>query len=308
LLLHLFAAQFSLLKRLLSTILFTLTHVAVLHAQRIDVDLFGGICNYQGDLQPVFITMTQSRPAGFIVVKYCLTEKIFIRSGIAVGSLQGDDKVNKEDLRLRNLRFQSGLKELHVAGEYRFLKADQFALTPYVFLGGGIYHFNPYTRYMDDKKIYLQPLGTEGQGLPEYPQKKMYSLTQFSVVYGGGFKWQLNCNLNVGFEFGQRKLFTDYLDDVSGSFASEEALRNGRGPLAADVAYRRDELDNKPYPDEGSGRGNPRENDWYYFAGFTIGLRLNDCETGGFSLGGLFRGKGRSGGNRNQLRCPGNVW
>ncbi len=294
------------LKKLFYAIIFTLLHTAALQAQRIEVDLFGGLGNYQGDLQPVFITLTQSQPAGLMIVKYEITEKFFVRSGIAIGSLEGDDKINKTELKLRNLRFRSGLKEFHVAGEYHFFKPDKFAVTPYIFLGGGIYHFNPYTRYVENKRIYLQPLGTEGQGLPEYPQKKMYSLTQFCIVNGGGFKWQATCNLNIGIELGLRKLFTDYLDDVSGTFAGEEALRNGRGQLAVDVAYRRDEIDSKPYPNEGVARGNPKEKDWYYFAGITLGLRLNDCETGAFSLGGLFRG--RNGGHRNQLGCPGNVW
>lgn len=292
------------LKTFFYSILFTLLHTAALQAQRVEVDLFGGLGNYQGDLQPVFITMTQSQPAGFIAVKYGITEKIFIRSGIAIGSLEGDDQVNKTELKLRNLRFRSGLKEFHLAGEYQFFKPGRFTVTPYAFLGGGIYHFNPYIHDIEDRKIYLQPLGTEGQGLPEYPAKKMYSLTQFCVVYGGGFKWQATCNLNIGIEFGHRKLFTDYLDDVSGTFANQEALRNGRSQLAVDVAYRRDEIDGKPYPNEGAIRGNPREKDWYYFAGITIGLRLNDCETGDFTLGGLFR----RGGNKRQLGCPSNVW
>jgi hypothetical protein len=293
--------NFPSLKSLFYTIV-SLVSFTTLKAQRVDVDLFGGISNYQGDLQPVFLTFKQSAPAGFVVLKYGFTEKIFIRTGIAIGSLYGDDRINREDLRLRNLRFRSGLKEFHIAGEYRLLKADKSSVTPYVLLGGGIYRFNPYTYYGSGGRVYLQPLGTEGQGLPEYPQKKTYKLTQFCIVYGGGFKWQVNCNLNVGIEFGHRKLFTDYLDDVSGTFADQEALRNGRGQLAVDLAYRRDEVDNRPYPNEGSGRGNPLENDWYYFAGLTIGLRLNDCETGTFSLGGLFKGRSK------QLRCPGNVW
>ncbi len=284
------------------------------HTQRLDIDLFGGISNYQGDLQPIFLTLNNSKPAGFIVVKYGITEKIFARAGFAIGSLQGSDKINRVDLVNRNLSFKTKLSEFHAGLEYRFITPENFAITPYVFAGLGVYHYNPYTTYQG-KQYFLQPLGTEGQGLAQYPDKKIYSLNQLCLPYGGGFKWQVNCNLNIGFEFGHRKLFTDYLDDVSGTFADENALRNARGQIAVDLAFRRKEVDpNKPYPNEGAGRGNPKQDDWYYFTGLTIGLRLNDCETGGFSLGGLFKGKGNGfgggGGRRGKSRtsCPTNVW
>ncbi len=294
---------------------FITTFIAVFstcgHGQRIDIDLFGGICNYQGDLQPIFLTMNLAKPAGFMVVKYGLTNNIFLRAGFAMGSIEGNDKINRVDLKNRNLQFRSQLSEFHAGVEYRFINPENFAVTPYVFAGLGVFSYNPYTSYQG-KKYFLQPLGTEGQGLAQYPEKRPYSLTQFCVPYGAGFKWQVNCNLNLGFEFGHRKLFTDYLDDVSGTFADESTLRNARGQTAVDLAFRRREIDpNKPYPTEGAGRGNAKQDDWYYFTGFTIGLRLNDCETGGFSLGGLFNRNGNgSGGRRGKSRtsCPTNVW
>ncbi|MEO7309503.1 MAG: DUF6089 family protein [Chitinophagaceae bacterium] len=275
-------------------------------AQRIDVDLFGGISNYQGDLQPIFLTLNLAKPSGFMVVKYGLTENIFIRGGFAIGSLEGNDRVNRDYLQNRNLSFKTSVSEFHVGLEYRLIRPENFSVTPYLFAGLGVYHFNPYATYQG-KDYFLQPLGTEGQGLPQYPSKKIYSLNQLCIPYGGGFKWQVNCNLNIGFEFGQRKLFTDYIDDVSGTFADEEILRNARGQIAVDLAFRRKEVDpNKPYPAEGVGRGNAKQDDWYYFTGLTIGLSLNDCETGGFSLGGLFKGSGRRGKSRTD--CPTNVW
>lgn len=294
------------MKKLTIIIAFVFSFCTSIYAQRIDIDLFGGISNYQGDLQPVFLTLNLAKPAGFIVVKYGLTENIFIRGGFATGSLEGDDRVNRDYLQSRNLRFRTGISEFHVGVEYRLIRPENFSVTPYVFAGVGVYHFNPYTTYQG-QTYFLQPLGTEGQGLSQYPEKKPYSLYQPCILYGGGFKWQVNCNLNVGVEFGHRKLFTDYLDDVSGTLADENILRNARGQIAVDLAYRRKELEpNRPYPAEGGGRGNAKQDDWYYITGFTIGLRLNDCETGGFSLGGLFKGSGSK--YRSRTGCPTNVW
>lgn len=284
---------------------FLLSSLNLTRAQRFDIDLLAGISNYQGDLQPLFLTFNLAKPAAAAILKYGINDNIFIRGGFSFGTIAGDDRYNRDYLKSRNLSFRSSLQEVHLGLEYRIINPENFAVTPYVFAGIGAFHFDPYTNY-NGNKVFLHTLNTEGQGLPQYPEKKPYSLTQFCFPYGGGIKWQVNCNFNIGIEFGHRKLFTDYLDDVSGTYADETVLRNARGQLAVDIAYRRDELDpTRTYPQEGTGRGNPKLDDWYYFTGITLGLSLNDCETGGFSLGGLFKGQGR---NRSRTGCPTNVW
>ncbi len=287
-------------------------------AQRVDLDLFAGIANYQGDLQPVIFTFQNAQPAGAVVAKIGITENFYARAGISFGTLYATDAKNREELQFRNLNFKSGITDFHLGIEYRFFKPETFPITPYAFAGVGMMHFNPYTYYNingQQEKIYLQPLGTEGQGLSQYADRQPYSLYQLCVPYGGGLKYTVNCNLNLGFEFRQTKVFTDYLDDVSTTYANEAALRNGNGNLAADIAWRADELSGAPYPTrEGTTRGRPENADWYYFLGFTVGLRITDCETGQLSFGGianLFGGgggsKSGSGGGRNSrqiLKCP----
>ncbi len=55
----------------------------------------------------------------------------------------------------------------------------------YVFGGVALFHFDPYV--MDSgEKVFLKPLSTEGQGLAEYPDRKAYSLTQFTLPFGAG--------------------------------------------------------------------------------------------------------------------------
>ena len=186
---------------------------------------------------------------------------------------------------------------------------DAGKVSPYLFISGGIFRYNPYTYYNNgsgEKKYYLQPLSTEGQGLSSNPDRSPYKLTQFCLPFGMGIKYQLNCNMNLGIEFRQTKLFTDYLDDVSRTYADPAALGAGKGQIAVDLAWRGDEYNGAPYPATGKPRGNPSQNDWYYFACFTIGLRLNDCQSGMFSLGGIFNrgGGGDSKRIRNQVGCP----
>jgi hypothetical protein len=275
-------------------------------AQRIDIDLFGGIANYQGDLQPQFFTVQDANPGAAAILKYGINDRFYLRAGFSFGSIAAYDANNKAELQPRNLNFRSGIKEFSAGLEYRLFSPDQHSVTPYVFVAGGVFQFKPYTFYgVNFTKTYLQPLGTEGQGLPEYPGTKLYSLTQFCIPYGLGIKWQLNCNLNVGFEFRQTKIFTDYLDDVSTEYPAEAALLRGRGQTAVDLSWRGDEFDGTPYPPPNTRRGNPDQGDWYYFAGLTLGLKLNDCQTGAFSLGGIF--KGASGVKGKKIDCP-KVW
>jgi opacity protein-like surface antigen len=265
--------------------------------QRLELDLSGGISNYQGDLQPLVFTLKGAKLAGSATAKYAITPNIFARAGFTIGALSATDANNRAELQARNLNFRSSIKEVHAGVEYRFLKPERIAVSPYVFIGVGVFMFNPYTFTQAGEKKYLQPLGTEGQGLQEYPDRKSYRLTQFSIPYGFGIKWQVNCNLNVGVGFRQAKTFTDYLDDVSTGYVNEAALRNARGQTAVDLAWRRNEYDGTPYPPTDLvGRGNPKEGDWYYFADFTIGLKINDCETGKFSLGGIFKNMGNGNG------------
>jgi Domain of unknown function (DUF6089) len=274
-------------------------------AQRIDIDFFAGICNYQGDLQPAVVTGQNASVGAAAIVKYGVTDNIYVRAGFSFGSVAGNDANNKESLKFRNLNFRSGIQEFSAAVEYRFLSSEKSSVRPYVFAGVGVFKFDPYTfTGAAGTRVYLQPLGTEGQGLAAYPEKEMYKLTQFCIPYGMGIKWQLNCNLNVGLEFRHTKTFTDYLDDVSGRYADQNLLLSGRGPLAVDLAWRGDDYNGAPYPAANTLRGNAGQKDWYYFAGLTFGLKLNDCNSGRFSLGGLFN-RGKSG--VKGMDCP-KVW
>ncbi len=125
---------------------------------------------------------------------------------------------------------------------------------------------------MNGNKVYLQPLSTEGQGF--LPGKKNYKLTQFSIPFGLGAEYSMNEDMRVGLEFGYRKLFTDYIDDVSSTYADQAALLAARGQTAVDLAWRGDEKTGAPYPAAGTTRGNDKLNDGYFYIGFTYSIRL----------------------------------
>lgn len=265
--------------------------------QRLHVTLFGGFSNYQGDLQERTFTLDQSNGALGVGLKYDLTSHISVRSGLNYGKIEGNDKLNNPVLQARNLSFQTKILEVNLLGEYNFFDLSQNRFTPYVFGGIALFHFNPYSYDTLGNKVFLKPLSTEGQGLSAYPDRKPYRLTQFAVPFGAGVKWRINNNAVLGFEFGLRKTFFDYLDDVSKTYVDANVLAQERGPKAVEMSYRGGELrtGNTNYPADGSIRGGSKYMDWYYFTGITLAVGINSGPAS------LFKGRGDQ---RGRTDCP----
>jgi opacity protein-like surface antigen len=262
-------------------------------AQNLHINLFAGTSNYNGDLQDKRFTFSQAHFAGGAGLSYDLSDNFAIRTAVMFGKVSADDKLGSN--KLRNLNFASNLTEVQAALEYYITKPQDHALTPYVFAGLAVYHFDPYTFDTAGTKFFLKPLATEGEGFVQ--GRNNYSLTQLAIPFGAGVKLALSDNIDVGLELGLRKLFTDYLDDVSSTYADEATLLSNKGPKAVELAFRGGELKNgSTYPAAGTIRGGEKKNDWYYFTGLTMSFRLGNGEGGG----GGFRGHSKYG-------CPANV-
>ncbi len=275
-------------------LVFLLLSPGLLHSQENDYSgetrlvLFGGIMNYQGDLQPSSFSVSHAKMAIGLGISKPINRWISLRAGFTVGKIEAADRYNRDYLKPRNLSFFSTITELQAGIEIMILDMRKHRFSPYIFGGIAYFGFNPWTLDEDKNKVFLQPLGTEGQGLPEYPDKKVYSLSQFSLPYAVGFRYRVTDDLEVGIEFSQRKTFTDYLDDVSSSYADREVLLAGRGEKAVELAFRGEGL----YPTAGSQRGTPTENDWYYTTGISISYKIRS----------LFGSADR------RMGCPANVY
>ena len=240
-------------------------------AAQIEVGLMAGISTYQGDLSPSNLKTSFSAPhaaIGIFVrknINYFLTGRVSIN----YGTVSGDDA---KEGRNRNLSFRSDLLEFSLTGEWNILGFQPYALervfTPYLFGGVAFFHYNPRAKY-EGEWVELQPLGTEGQGLPDFDPK--YKLIDFAIPFGIGVKYAINDTWNVGLEFGLRKTFTDHLDDVSGAYVDEDLLLNGNGELAVIMANRTGE------PVQGGTlRGNPDNDDWYLITGLSVSYNFLD--------------------------------
>ena len=233
-------------------------------SQKISIDLYAGLANYQGDLLSKRLSLNNSNPAFGLGLSYNYSEKISARLFGTYTNLQGSDATNT-DFNYRNLSFKTRILEAQANIQYNFVSTSDYIISPYIFAGVAIFNFNPWTTDISGNKYFLQPLGTEGQGLERYPDKKIYKLTQAAIPFGGGFTTEISSEFHIGIEINLRKLFTDYLDDVSGNYADSSYLANNRSLISSKLAFRGNELINgQNYPPEGAQRGNPKSKDWYY--------------------------------------------
>lgn len=272
-------------------------------SHRLHLTLFGGATNYQGELQGRTFTFNQSNLGIGVGLKYDLTPHFAIRTGLQYGTIEGSDAQNSDaKLRPRNLSFQSRILEGNLLLEYTLFNMEDKKISPYLFAGVGVYHFNPFAFDSLGNKIFLKPLSTEGQGLSVYPDRKEYKLTQFSIPFGGGIKFRISNNVILGYEIGLRKTFTDYLDDVSTRYVDNFVLAQERGMKAVEMSYRGGELKdgNPTYPAVDELRGNSKTKDWYYFQGLTLTIGIGGTGNGGGGWGG--------GGGRGKTGCPRNVY
>jgi hypothetical protein len=273
----------------MKSILLTLVFIpGLMQAQRWHVNITGGLSNYSGDLQDKAYTFDQSFFAFGAGAQYDITRNFSAISNIMVMKVGASDQYNTPDLVPRNLSFQSNILEWNLLGEYTFLDITQKKFSPFIFGGIAVFHFDPYAFDTLGRKLYLQPLSTEGEGLPQYPDQKPYNLTQFAIPFGAGIKFRVSENIVLAYEVGIRKTFTDYLDDVSTFYVDQAILQNAKGSQAVEMAYRGNELKGgAPYPPSGTKRGSPKYKDLYYYTGIRVSIAILTKHDG-------FYGRGRT--------------
>ncbi len=266
---------------------FLLVFPAISQAQRWHVNLTGGVSNYSGDLQSKAYTFDQSFFAFGFGAQYDITRNFSAISNINFMKVGASDQYNSPDLVFRNLSFQTNIIEWNLLGEYTFMDITEKKFSPFVFGGIAVFHYDPYAFDTTGQKVYLRPLSTEGEGLPEYPGQKPYNLTQFAIPFGGGIKFRVSENVVLAYEIGLRKTFTDYLDDVSTVYVDKNILQAERGPLAVEMAYRANELKggDPNYPAAGITRGGPKYKDWYYYTGIRVSIALISRKDGYYGRG-----------------------
>jgi len=104
----------------------------------------------------------------------------------------------------------------------------------------------------------LQPEGTEGQN-DNFNDRSPYNQYSFAIPFGFGFKYSLTDKFGLTFEWGMRKTFTDYIDDISTTYADDPSVI--ADPTQTHSAYMQ--------------RGDDQTMDWYNYTGVTITYKFD---------------------------------
>lgn len=184
---------------------------------------FGG-AHYFGDLNNQS-AINNPKPVVGVFFRKQFGHYIALRiSGHYAALGYADNLSNVEFQQRRNLSFGNKIWELAIQGDFNFFDfipgSKYYLFTPYLTFGVGTFSHDPYA-FLDGEKYYLRKLATEGQGTAAYPDRKPYSNQAFSFPFGMGVKYNLGRSVNLSFEVTHRFTSTDYLDDVSSTFAGQ---------------------------------------------------------------------------------------
>ena len=237
--------------------------------------LEGGVAEYFGDLN-TRSSFQSVKPTVGLFYRYFFSDYLGASAHLHFAEVGFSDYYNTNTFEhTRNLSFDSNIWDFSVRWDVNFFHfvpgSVSYRFTPYFSLGLGAMHFNPYT-YYDNHKYYLQPLGTEGQGSPLYPGRKPYSLWTLEVPVGVGVKYNLNRSWNVAASATYYFTRTDYLDDVSKTYAGQAAFPPDPegGQTLSSILQDRSGVYGTPIGVAGRQRGNSRNFD--QFIGIEISI------------------------------------
>ncbi|MGB0522889.1 MAG: carboxypeptidase regulatory-like domain-containing protein [Flammeovirgaceae bacterium] len=189
---------------------------------------------YFGDLSPSSNALDQhlktSRLGLGLELGKRINGRLSLIGNFSWGRLYGDDNAvsdeNADPLDnhyVRNFHFRSDVFEFAMTGRIDILPelghfSNRRFIRPYIFAGLALFYHNPQAKtstQFGDTWIPLKPLGTEGQN---FGLGNTYSRVQLAIPYGLGVNIKLTERLDLGFQIGYRRTFTDHLDDVSGDY------------------------------------------------------------------------------------------
>ncbi len=235
---------------------------------------WGGVSSYYGDLNPMF-SFRRVGPSLGAFARKNFDGRLCFRMGLSYGNVGANDANSPFEFeRARNLSFHSHLFEGSAIIEFNFqnfhsnLPRNDKWISPYLLAGFGITHFNPKTRY-NDAVFNLRDMGTEGQA-----PNQAYALITPVIISGIGLKIDLNPSWSINIEISHRFTFTDYLDDVSGSYADFRLVEGYHGATAAALSDRSLEVGDLRIGESGRQRGDSKAKDTYIFGKIGIVYRM----------------------------------
>ena len=238
------------------------------NAQVWELGLQAGGAAYMGDLNPTNpLKISGLAVGGFVKANF--DPHWALSLNYTNGKIKADDsKSSYEQFRQRNLSFNSKLHEISFLVDFNFF--DYFSgggysrFSPYLYTGVGAVIFNPKTTYQDTE-YKLAQYYTEGQ-------TESYKTYALSVPFGAGVKYNFKTNWTILANIGYRNAYTDYLDDVSGTYLDPANLSTDPNtrPIQEALSDRSGENTGNYIGAKGVQRGDFRKRDTYMFVGIGI--------------------------------------
>jgi hypothetical protein len=271
-------------------LLLSLTFISLnLFAQRgVEAGAWIAGVNYFGDLN-TNLRLNRIGPAAGVGARFNFNERVCAKLSGNIGRIEAYDKDSPNLFeRARNLHFRSVVADAGAQMEFNFLPyihgSREENWTPYLFLGLGVTYSNPKAN-LEGTWHELRPLGTEGQ----FKGEEYYTVAG-GWVYGAGLKMDLSYEWSLNIDISARRLFSDYLDDVSSVYPDADDVEDLRGEFATLFIDRSPELYAQdpafftrnsleaPIGTPGRQRGNSRINDTYVYLGIGIYYYFGDLK------------------------------
>jgi len=234
-------------------------------AQTLELGVVGGGSYYLGELNPG-LPFANTQAAFGVSARYSNSSRWSYKLTYMRGKVTGSDN-QFSGVTNRELSFKSNLNDFALVAELSFWdyftgsKNDYFA--PYLFAGVGFFTFTP----MSLDGVKLRPLGTEGQNDPTVGQDP-YNPYSVSIPFGLGIKYSVSRRIGLNLEWGMRKTFTDYIDDISTTYylVGDQIDPNVPAEILSDPT-----MNHSPEMQ----RGDPKTFDWVSYAGLTISYKID---------------------------------
>ena len=246
---------------------------------------------YVGDLNPNNLLRSVSHSAQGVYYRYNVNPRVSLRAQYVQGSVEVFDAnhPNAHQQR-RDLGFFNLVNEVSFTTEVNFrdhvVGNPKRRLVPFLSAGLAVFGHDPKGIKSNGIQKPLREIGTEGQGW--FPGIGRYKNWGAALPFGLGWKGTLGSTMTFQIEWGARKLWTDYLDDVSGVYV----IHDPDTPTDSEPSLDLEEFQGDPpyiqgsATDSGDGdfeevyqRGDPGRNDRYGFFLVSLGFRVSKKAT-----------------------------
>jgi len=265
---------------------------AIRHQRSLMLTAGTGSSTYYGELSNPG-TLLKLQPNLNVGLQIYVSPRISVRTELNWFQLKGSDaEANDAGRKARGLSFLDNCFEISGIGAINLIaNGNRYYRRPtlnlYGFAGIGLLYFNP-TAKLNGKSYSLAPLQTEGVS---------YSRVVPVIPFGLGVRLKTGPNMNIVFEGGYRKTFTDYLDDVSNKYTAPSSdpttayFQNPNNPTYNTLTpIAPGETNNYT---AGYKRGNPSATDSYFLLNVKVEYYL-PIGSSGRRGNGLLSGKKRS--------------